>query len=815
MLTSGRVRLVHEAGVRLRSRVLERQGPPGRDVRLATLVLALTTAVPFARVIFARQVLYERDIQSVRWGQLEAFARCLAQGSLPLWNTLDSLGRPMLANPGSQILYPFTWLSIALSPPDYYDLYAYAHVLLAGVGAFVLARRIGVSYAGALFSGALFLLSGPVLSTTNLWQHLAGVAWLPWLLAAGDAALARPTLARTLVWGGVVAVQVLTGSLDFVLLGAAAQAVLAWRQLVRRGTGRRDVARRIGAAAGAATLAVGLSAAQWVPALELLRGSARSGQSETAQLEWSLHPALLPQTLAPVFPQDLPLSTATRAALYDGREPLLSTIYLGTAALPFAVAGLLARPRRTPLLLALLGFLATAVSLGRHALAYFWLVELVPVLHLLRYPEKTLVLLALAWALLAGLGLDAWRELPRVARAAACGISWCVAAILVLSWRAASGWAGVWMGADPLGRPLATVLAPVLAPLLPAAALAALTASLLLAVPSTRRIALAALLAAGELALAHRGAPATLPAAFFAPMPGLVAAAKADGVARLQVFDYFYRGKGSTGSHWKPEDPAAFRALPRTLRLATEVQEYPLDASRWGVRGGFSLDVAGLESHARRSLSLLVRYYQEDGPRLWRLLRLGGVTHLVARHTSGLEGFALRAEVRTARIGTAYLFRVPEPLPRAYAVEGVRVASGRAAYALLGDDGFDPTQEVVLAAGTARAHEPGFSAQVRLVEDRPDLIRVEASLARHGQLVVLEGFDPGWRARVDGRSERPEPANAVFLSLPLEAGHHEVELSYRPASVALGFVLSGVSALLVGLLLVHRARRAARAPVGP
>jgi hypothetical protein len=785
----------------------------GRGLPLAAFVLALATALPFARVIFARQVLYERDIQAIRWGQLEAFARCLAAGSWPLWNTLDSLGRPMLANPGSQVLYPFTWLSIALSPPDYYDLYAYAHVLFAGLGAFLLARRLAASYAAALFSGALFLMSGPVLSTTNLWQHLAGVAWLPWVLAAGDAALARPTLARTLAWGSAVAVQVLTGSLDFVLLGAAAQAVLAWRQLGLPGTGRREAGRRVAAAAGAATLAVGLSAAQWVPALALLRGAARSGLGERAQQTWSLHPALLVQTLAPAFPQDLPLTTATRQALYDGREPLLFSIYLGAAALPFVVAGLLARPRRTPLLLALLGLLAAAVALGKHALAYFWLLDLVPVLHLFRFPAKTLVLLALAWALLAGLGLDAWRGLARGARAAACGISWGAAVVLALTWWSAGGWAGVWMTADPLGRPLVRVLAPVLALLLPAAALEALTASLLFAAASSRRVLLAALLAAGELALAHRGVPATLPAAFFAPTPGLVAAAKADGVARLQVFDYLYRREESTGSRWKTEDPAAFRALPRSLQRAMEAQEYPPDGSRWGVRGGFSPDVAELESHARRSLTLLVRYYQGDAVRLWRLLRLGGVTHLATRHAGGLEGFALRAEVRTARIGTAYLFRVPEPLPRAYAVEGVRVAAGRDAYALLVDDGFDAGREVVLAAGTPRAPEPGFLTQVRLLEDRPDRIRVEASLSRRGQLVVLEGFDPGWHALVDGRSERPQPANAVFLSLPLEAGRHEVELVYRPASVTLGFAVSAASALLAGLLLVPGVRRA-RAPGG-
>lgn len=790
-------------------------GLPRRAVLRAALLLALCAALPFARVVFGGHVLFERDIQAVRWGQLEAFARCLAAGSWPLWNTLDGLGRPMLANPGSQVLYPFTWLSLALAPQDYYDLYAFAHVLLAGLGAFVLARRLGVSAGGGLLAGSLFLLGGPLLSVTNLWQHLAGAAWVPWVLAAGDTALERPTVGRAVAWGGAVALQVLTGSLDYVLLGGLAQAALALRHLAPPGARWRGTGPRLAAGAGAAALALGLSAAQWVPALDLLHGAWRAELGESARLLWSLHPALLLQALAPVFPHDLPLTTVARQAVYDGREPLLSSIYLGAAALPFAVAGTLARPRRTPGILLALGLLATALALGRHGLAYFWALDLVPALDVFRFPVKTLVLAALAYALLAGLGFDAWASASRGVRAAAGGVTLAAALGLALAWVLGAGWSAGWLAPDPVGRAAESLLAPVLAPLLPTAILAAGGALALLARPGAGRVVAAcAVAAAGELALAHRDVLPSLPRAFFAPTPGLVAAAKADGVERLQSFDYLQRRKGRTGPSWKADEPAAFLALPRARRLAMQGQEYPLDGSRWGVRGGIGSDVAGLESRARLALTLLVRYHQEDGPRLARLLRLGGITHLAARHREGLEAFPLRAEVRTVNLGDAFLLRVEAPLPRAYAVEGVRVASGRAVYPVWLDDAFDPAREVVLPAGAARPAAPGFASEVHVVEDRPDRILVEARLSRAGQLVVLEGFDRGWRASVDGRATGLQEANGLFLSVPLEPGHHRVELLYRPPSVGLGLAVTAATALAALALVGGRREQRRRAREG-
>lgn len=84
---------------------------------------------------------------------------------------------------------------------------------------------------------------------------------------------------------------------------------------------------------------------------------------------------------------------------------------------------------------------------------------------------------------------------------------------------------------------------------------------------------------------------------------------------------------------------------------------------------------------------------------------------------------------------------------------------------------------------------------------------VDVRLDRPGNLVVLEGYAPGWRARVDGAPAPLAPGNAVFLTVPLDAGEHRVELGYRPPSVLVGLGISG--ATLVAAVLALRARRPA------
>src|SRR5215212_7451235 len=113
--------------------------------RAAFAGIAGVVASLFAGPLLRGEVFYYRDIHLQWVGQTEAFVRSVAAGSWPFWNRRWSFGMPLLANPNNQLLYPLTWLNLVMPPWHYYSLFVVMHFLLAGLGFFLAARRLGAS----------------------------------------------------------------------------------------------------------------------------------------------------------------------------------------------------------------------------------------------------------------------------------------------------------------------------------------------------------------------------------------------------------------------------------------------------------------------------------------------------------------------------------------------------------------------------------------------------------------------------------------------------------------------------------------------
>src|SRR6185295_1101215 len=118
--------------------------PVRRDVLFGLLVLAVLAAL-FPGLVFGGQVLFERDLHQMLYGQYASFARTIHAGSLPVWDPWPGFGQPMLANPAAQVLYPPTWLSLILSPETTYTVYVVLHLAIGALGLRALASRLGAS----------------------------------------------------------------------------------------------------------------------------------------------------------------------------------------------------------------------------------------------------------------------------------------------------------------------------------------------------------------------------------------------------------------------------------------------------------------------------------------------------------------------------------------------------------------------------------------------------------------------------------------------------------------------------------------------
>ncbi|HET7295096.1 MAG TPA: YfhO family protein, partial [Vicinamibacteria bacterium] len=91
-------------------------------------------------------------------------------------------------------------------------------------------------------------------------------------------------------------------------------------------------------------------------------------------------------------------------------------------------------------------------------------------------------------------------------------------------------------------------------------------------------------------------------------------------------------------------------------------------------------------------------------------------------------------------------------------------------------------------------------------------VRVEAESSAGGYLVLVDAWDPGWRASVDGVPAPVRRANAGFRAVEVGQGRHVVEMHYRPASVPIGFAVSCAALLAGAVAWGAGARRQAHTP---
>jgi hypothetical protein len=775
--------------------------------RPRALALASFVALLFPAVVLEGRFLYERDVHLVWYPQVEAFVRALRSGAWPLWDPYLGFGHPLLANANQQALYPFTWLNLLLPPERVYVLLVLSHVAFGAFGMERLGGAIGLSRDSRFLAAALWAASGPLLSLGNVWHHLSSATWIPWIFLAAHRALDSPSLRRAALWGLAQGAQVLAGSPDVSLYTG-----LAVGAFVLLHEGRAPRLRRLAATAIALVFALGLSAGQWLPSLEVARRSARWDVEADTRTVGSLDPAgAVAKALSPAILWELPFAPTIDVRLTDSGLPFLRSLYLGLPALALVVASLVAPRSRTRSFLLGLGAAAFLFSMGPHTPFYGALVAVVPPLRSLRYPSKAMILVAFAWALLAGLGFDAWRTASPRAR------------------RALAGLLGALALAEASAAAIAAGAPRWLAPLLVPEEQVGVTWRQALAAPSAR-LAVGALLTAGAAVAAAWGArrgplrtwvaPAvavlavadlwsanhvvnrTVPREFYRFRPPLVDAVERGPDARVLVYTYPIERRLPVRNAYEISRYPPRLDFEAGLALGSRLYLLPPLGGAWELSGSYDPDLLGLYP---RPLAELVRAARaaEGTPAYPRLLQLGAVRYVAALHEDGLEGLAFERVLPSLLTLPLRLFRVPDPLPRTYVVGGARAVPDEAAVGILEDPAFDPRREVVLPDESSPS-PPGFQGRSRIVEFRADRVRVAAELNARGYVVLVDAHDPGWRATVDGRPAPVLRANLAFRAVRVEAGSHEIVLEYRPWTAVLGAGLSASTAVTALALLLGR-----------
>ncbi|HVR07693.1 MAG TPA: hypothetical protein VMW75_06550, partial [Thermoanaerobaculia bacterium] len=174
--------------------MMEEPSPPGarsawwQPALLGSAWLALL----FGRLLPPGRALANRDILLFHLPLRTCFRNLAATGALPVWNPWLNGGQPILSNPSYAAFYPPTWLALPLPPAYALSVLAMLHAAIAFAGAWRLARQLGGGRGAAALAAVGYSGSGALLSLLDAYTLFCSMAWFPWVLAAGDAALRRP-----------------------------------------------------------------------------------------------------------------------------------------------------------------------------------------------------------------------------------------------------------------------------------------------------------------------------------------------------------------------------------------------------------------------------------------------------------------------------------------------------------------------------------------------------------------------------------------------------------------------------------------------
>ncbi len=722
--------------------------------------------------MFVGQVHIGDDLGAFHLPLRAFYAKQLAAGQPFDWCP-DLFGGFYLTGEGQAGTYhPLHWLLYRCLPLGVaFDLECWLNYPLILVGTYLFLRRWRLARHAALLGAMVFMLGSFNLLHFAHIDAISVMAHLPWLLMAIDVLLrdpnSSPPFSERFRRGRVgskclafVAIALLTGSQllighpQYMLYSGLAEAgYLLLLALASHDSWRRSLA---ASSYWFAAVAIGglIGGMQLIPTFDALAHSVRQSAAGQLAAQGSLHPLNWLQLFAPYL-------LSTRVVGQNTHE---LGLYMGAAPLVLAVWWIIGGSARNTVQRQLtIVALAIAVTAMAWACGVFgplgWLQAHLPLINRFRLPCRAIVLFQLAFAALAALGFS---TLPRQSAderatgvAAARKLWWLVAISVTIAVFGCALWPEQ-TAAWPL------VLA---GPMLMIMAVWLLVRAVNGSRPAVVCIVLLTAIDLGAYGLSYSLIGKTVSLATYIQRIDVPPGATPARVA-LDLKNGVETAPGQTGPRqgdqillagWKRVDGYAglepARQLdyrqPAALRAAGVVWISP-DAAN-------AIQNAGLFSSFAKSGDW--SELENPRPRAW----------LVARVLASDQ-----PRVDIAKIDLTDEALIERPLEGDKSLQPVPSESGNRA-------------------------PPG---KVRLVSDRPGSIELATDSAARQLLVVNESFDGGWRPRIDGQMANAIRANGDFLGVAVPAGNHEIQWKFRPLSLQIGRILSGIGLSLIGAMLV-------------
>lgn len=766
---------------------------------LAAGLLVAASLVLFWPVLFGGRTLFGRDITPFFYPMKHVLVESIRSGTVPFWNSAIANGEPFFASLQPGVLYPGSLLLYVLPLSISFDWLVALHYPLAGTGLFLLLRRWGRSPGAAWVGAASFMLGGYLVSIGNFPNNLQTVAWIPWLFLAWDRVLDRTSGRRVAAFAGVCAVAFLGGEPQMLGIGLVLILVHGLLRIEQRPASR---GRQLFGIAVGGVVALALVAVQLVPFVEYVLNSVRTmpigleySSSRSLELTGMSH-LVVPPVL------DAGAHGFTTRYLAAAEVPWILSPYPGAVASALALVGLGAAGRRRAMFWVGSAVLGVLLALGANGMLYRLLFEAIPVIQAFRYPEKFLVLPALACPILAAWGADAAMGSGRKTR-----VPVVLTAVAVVY-----GALFLVLAASP------DILMRACAGLVAGSRLcedAPLSAHLYTGIVG--RIAVLVVLATGAIAVVGRGR--IRPEAAVGLLGILVSA---DLIAAHASVNPSVESRIYEEPVWPAQvltelgaDPEAYRfrgtpyragmgsivTVPGALELSNLYLDLQTMGPNVGQLYGF-MHQDGLQGVELRSVAMTndaaLNGWADDPVRFLRAMNV----RWYADPTTTADSLRQLRLVAHHPDLPLRLFEVPDPLPRVWLASQWEEAPD-AAQALLRTlaSGY-PLGERVVLEETPDATITSASGRIMAVAYDQNRIRVRTTTDGPMVLVVNDRHYPGWTVRVNGDPAAMLRASGIFRAVVVPAGESVVEMKFRPTGLLLGGACSLFGLVALGFLFV-------------
>ena len=367
------------------------------------------------------------SLQFISW-RILAFEQ-LREGIIPLWNSLNGMGAPLMANYQLALFYPPGWLTFILGWIAgregiiwAFGLLLSGHIIWAGIGMVKLLKRLGVSEIGQIIAGLAFALSGYWVARGSFFSMVWAGSWIPWVLLTASE-IANP------VDGNVAGKRILPTTFIYCLTMQllAGHAQLTWYTLFLSGSwvfvgiiiGKKLKAGLVSLSqfVTGGIIAGIISAIQIIPTAEYLLNSQRA---DSYAFEQAMTFSFWPWRILTLLMPNLFGSPGTGnywgyAAYWE------DAIYIGLIPFVLAVGTLLWNKRKRDdvthapyrsliLYLWILILIGFCLALGKNTPIFPWLYRNVPTFDMFQAPTRFMIFCIFALSVLAGISADKWKK---------------------------------------------------------------------------------------------------------------------------------------------------------------------------------------------------------------------------------------------------------------------------------------------------------------------------------------------------------------------------------------------------------------------